>query len=81
MRCSGSVKFFNDIRGYGFLCPEDGGEEVFVHRTDLGRSCAQKVDGMTKFILYPDQRVSYELQDSNNGKGTGKKAAKVELSA
>ena len=75
----GTVKWFSDVKGYGFILPDGGTEEVFVHRTDLGRSCAQKKDGRTSFILYPDQKVSYDLVDSGNGKGTGKKAAKVEL--
>jgi CspA family cold shock protein len=70
VRIKGKVKFFSDERDFGFIVPDDGGPEVFVHRTDLGRSL---------HILPPDQRVSYELVDSKSRKGTGKKAAKVEL--
>lgn len=70
VRCTGKVKFFSDEKGFGFLTPDDGGAEVFVHRTDLSRSLN---------ILIPDQQVSYELVDSTSRKGNGKKAANVEL--
>ena len=70
MRVTGKVKFFSDVKGFGFLMPDDGSDEVFVHRTDLARSLN---------ILLTDQRVSYDLVDSGNQKGTGKKASNVEL--
>ena len=60
------MKFFSDERGFGFIRPDDGSDEVFVHRTDLARSLN---------ILLPDQKVSYELMDGKRGK----KAANVEL--
>jgi CspA family cold shock protein len=69
-RVTGKVKFFSDPKGFGFITPDDGGPEVFVHRTDLNRSLN---------ILLTDQRVSYELVPSGNNKGTGKKASNVEL--
>ena len=69
-RVTGKVKFFSDVKGFGFLTPDDGGPEVFVHRTDLNSSL---------HILLTDQRVSYDLVDSGNQKGTGKKATNVEL--
>ena len=69
-RATGIVKWFSDSKGYGFVQPDDGTPEVFVHRTDLARSL---------HILLTDQRVSYELVDSGNQKGTGKKASNVEL--
>lgn len=68
MRVTGSVKFFTEERGFGFIRPDDGSQEVFVHRTDL----VAPLNELTK-----DQRVSYELADSK--KGTGKKASKVQL--
>jgi CspA family cold shock protein len=69
-RVTGIVKFFASEKGYGFILPDDGGDEVFVHRTDLGHSL---------ILLIPEQRVSYELVDSSSKKGNGKKAANVEL--
>lgn len=70
LRSKGTVKFFSDSKGYGFIMPDDGSAEVFVHRTDLSRPLN---------ILVADQVVTYELVDSGNGKGTGKKAARVQL--
>jgi CspA family cold shock protein len=69
VRVTGKVKFFSDEKGFGFLKPDDGGDEVFVHRTDLSNSL---------HILLPDQGVSYELVD-NPRKGNGKRATRVEL--
>ena len=68
-RVTGKVKFFNEDKGWGFIQPDDMSAEVFVHCTDLGRSCAG---------LLAEQRVSYELVD-NPRKDKGKKAANVEL--
>lgn len=67
-RVTGVVKFFGDVKGFGFIVPDDGGPEVFMHRTDFGRNV---------FELKPGQRVSYYLVDSGNAKGNGKKAADV----
>lgn len=70
VRVTGSVKFFSDEKGFGFIRPDDGGDEVFVHRTDLAQSLN---------MLMPDQKVRYELVESRGKKGNGKKAANVEL--
>ena len=56
----GTVKFFNDQKGYGFIQPEDGGGDAFVHI-----SAGEKA-GMN--TLQRDQRVSYELETDNRGK-------------
>ena len=56
----GTVKFFNENKGYGFIAPEGGGQDAFVHITAVERA------GMR--TLRENQRVSYELQEDNRGK-------------
>ena len=56
----GTVKFFNADKGYGFIQPEDGGSDAFVHIT------AVEAAGMR--TLDRDQRVSYELEQDRRGK-------------
>ncbi|MDT0574902.1 cold-shock protein [Croceicoccus sp. F390] len=56
----GTVKFFNTEKGYGFIQPEDGGEDSFVHIS------AVQAAGM--HTLERDQRVSYEVEIGRNGK-------------
>jgi CspA family cold shock protein len=57
---TGTVKFFNADKGYGFIAPESGGEDAFVHITAVERA------GM--HTLEKDQRVSYELENDRRGK-------------
>ena len=56
----GTVKFFNESKGYGFIAPEDGGSDAFVHITDVERAGMRTLD--------KDQRVSYELEQDQRGK-------------
>lgn len=56
----GTVKFFNSDKGYGFIAPEDGGDDSFVHISAVERS------GM--ITLNKDQRVSYEIETDRRGK-------------
>jgi CspA family cold shock protein len=56
----GTVKFFNDAKGFGFIQPENGGEDAFVHITAVERA------GM--HTLGQGQRVSYELEEDRRGK-------------
>ncbi|GAA4718182.1 cold-shock protein [Sphingomonas lutea] len=56
----GTVKFFNDSKGYGFIAPETGGNDAFVHISAVEKS------GMR--TLRENQRVSYELQEDRRGK-------------
>jgi len=56
----GTVKFFNADKGYGFIQPEGGGQDAFVHIT------AVEAAGMR--TLDRDQRVSYELEQDRRGK-------------
>jgi CspA family cold shock protein len=58
---TGTVKWFNETKGYGFIQPDDGGKDVFVHISAVERS------GMG--ALAEGQKVSYELlTDKRTGK-------------
>ena len=56
----GTVKFFNTDKGYGFIQPDDGGKDAFVHITAVQAAGLDTLDR--------DQRVSYELETDNRGK-------------
>lgn len=56
----GTVKFFNATKGFGFIAPDGGGQDSFVHISAVERS------GMT--TLDKDQRVQYELETDQRGK-------------
>ncbi|OJY67979.1 MAG: cold-shock protein [Sphingobium sp. 66-54] len=56
----GTVKFFNADKGYGFIKPDDGGNDSFVHISAVERA------GMA--TLRQDQRVSYEVETDQRGK-------------
>lgn len=60
MSITGTVKFFNDDKGYGFIAPDDGTNDAFVHISAVERS------GMS--TLKQDQRVTYELEQDRRGK-------------
>ena len=57
---TGTVKFFNETKGFGFIAPESGGDDAFVHISAVERA------GMS--TLNKDQRVSYELETDKRGK-------------
>jgi CspA family cold shock protein len=57
---TGTVKFFNENKGYGFIQPDGGGNDAFVHISAVERS------GMR--TLRQDQRVSYDLEEDRRGK-------------
>jgi CspA family cold shock protein len=57
---TGTVKFFNEQKGYGFIQPDQGGQDAFVHISAVEQS------GMR--TLRENQRVSYELQEDRRGK-------------
>ena len=55
----GTVKFFNSAKGFGFISPEDGGKDVFVHAT------AVEAAGIR--TLSEGQRVSFDIQPDARG--------------
>ena len=57
---TGTVKWFNTTKGYGFIAPEEGDTDVFVHISAVQNS------SMTD--LQEGQQVSYELEEGKNGK-------------
>lgn len=58
MRQKGTVKFFNTAKGYGFITPEDGSKDVFVHVTAVQRAGIPELAEGTKltFEVQPDKR-------------------------
>ncbi|HEX7074486.1 MAG TPA: cold-shock protein [Hyphomicrobiaceae bacterium] len=71
MRQTGTVKFFNQTKGFGFITPDQGGKDVFVHVTAVERSGIGSLDeGM---------RVSFETEPDKRGKGP--KAINLQTSA
>ncbi|MCA9886649.1 MAG: cold-shock protein [Brucellaceae bacterium] len=61
MSMSGTVKFFNADKGYGFITPEDGGKDIFVHIS------AVQASGLPG--LADGQKVSFETEPDRRGKG------------
>ncbi len=57
---TGTVKFFNADKGYGFIAPEGGGDDAFVHISAVEQAGMRTLDR--------DQRVSYELETDRRGK-------------
>jgi len=57
---SGTVKWFNTTKGYGFISPEDGGKDVFVHISAVQQS------GMEG--LADNQKVSFEMSEGRDGR-------------
>lgn len=56
----GTVKWFNLTKGYGFVEPEDGGKDVFLHKSALERAGIQSVN--------EGQKIEYELAAGRDGK-------------
>ena len=56
---TGTVKWFNDQKGYGFIAPDDGGKDVFVHHTAIQEQGFRS--------LQEGQKVQFELQQDAKG--------------
>jgi len=59
---TGTVKFFNSTKGFGFIQPDDGSKDVFVH--------ISAVESAGLGSLTEKQKVSFEVQVGNNGKSS-----------
>ncbi len=69
MRITGTLKFFNAAKGFGFVTPADGSKDVFLHASAL------EFAGIA--TLNEGDKISFVLEDDPRGRG--KKAAQVEL--
>ena len=56
----GVVKWYNPVKGYGFIAPEDGGADIFVHASQVERSGLSGLD--------PDQKVRFNLVEGPDGR-------------
>jgi len=65
---TGTVKWFNSEKGFGFIAPDEGGKDVFVHITAL------RAAGLE--TLQDDQKVSYEMESGRDGRSS---AGNIEL--
>ena len=61
MRQTGTVKFFNHAKGYGFITPDGGGKDLFVHISALERSSVK--------VLEEGMRVTFDTEPDRRGKG------------
>ncbi len=69
MSVKGTVKFFNHSRGFGFVAPEDGSKDVFLHVTALERSGVSAVN--------EGDTITFDIEDDPRGRG--KQATNVQL--
>ena len=67
---TGTVKWFNPAKGFGFIEPEDGSNDAFVHISAVEKA------GLN--LLNEGQKVSYELQAGQNGKSSAENLSIVE---
>jgi CspA family cold shock protein len=70
MRISGTLKFYNSAKGFGFITPDDGSKDVFVHATALERAGIRS--------LNEGDKITFVLEDDR--KGRGKQAGQIEKS-
>ncbi len=67
---TGTVKFFNPIKGFGFIEPEDGSKDAFVHISAVERA------GLSS--LNEGQKISFDLQPGRNGKSSAENLSVIE---
>ncbi len=67
---TGTVKWFNPAKGFGFIVPEDGSKDAFVHISAVERA------GLSS--LSEGQKVSYELQEGQQGKSSAENLSVIE---
>ncbi len=70
MTTTGTVKWFNPTKGFGFIEPEDGSNDVFVHISAVERA------GLSG--LNEGEKVSYELQAGKNGKSSAENLSVIQ---
>lgn len=58
---NGTVKWFNDEKGFGFIQPEDGSKDVFVHFRQVNRT------GYGRVSLAEGQKVTFEVEEGQKG--------------
>jgi cold shock protein len=68
MRVSGTLKFYNAAKGFGFITPDDGSKDVFVHASALEKAGIQ--------ALNEGDKITFTLEDDR--KGRGKQAGEIE---
>ncbi len=59
---TGTVKWFNSTKGFGFIAPDGGGTDVFVHISEVEKAGLRS--------LNDDQKISYELQSGRDGRSS-----------
>ena len=69
MSTTGTVKFFNQEKEFGFIAPDDGGKDVFVHVSALQRSGVGTID--------QGDKVTFDIEDDPRGRG--KQAANIAM--
>lgn len=68
MRVSGTLKFYNAAKGFGFITPDDGSKDVFIHASALEKAGIQS--------LNEGDKITFTLEDDR--KGRGKQAGQIE---